>query len=223
MWTKLAVNEFPSSCRGEAKQRGRVGSCQRKRERGRERERERERETVTVCQWEWVYVIVDAFQQGHNRCSRSVAGATMQLIWGRNTQLIWCQVTKWQVGAGNWPLLGLKTAQFCILLKPSCKIWIMNASVESHYKTFFFSVLGVSTASKTEVGSGDVKTPWRCWFVKLKICLPLLQHLYWNHSSRQWLQSLEKSKWLFWWSWPRKPGAASAVTKLYEVRAKPEA
>lgn len=100
----------------------------------------------------------------------------------------------------------------------------MNASVESRYKTFFFfSVLGVSTASKTEVGRDDVKTPWRCWFVKLKICLPLLQDLYWNCSSRQWLQSLEKSKWLFWWSWPCKPGAASAVTKLYEVRAKPEA
>lgn len=42
---------------------------------------------------------------------------------------------------------------------------------------------------------------------------------YCDGSSRQWRQSSEQSEWLLRWSWPE---AASAVTKLYEVRAEPE-
>lgn len=42
---------------------------------------------------------------------------------------------------------------------------------------------------------------------------------YFDGSSRQWRQSSEQSEWLLRWSWPE---AASAVTKLYEVRAEPE-
>lgn len=167
-----------------------------------------------MCQWEWVCVIVDAFQRGHNCHSRSVVEATMQPIRRRNTQLIWCQITKRQRGCRQltpyvWKQLNFSLNDpFCWKHHVKYELWMLQLSRSQ--KVFFFSVVGVSTASETEVGRDDVKTPWRCWFIKLKIWLPLLQDLYWNRSSRQWLQSLEKRKWLFWWSWPCKPQMSKA-------------